>query len=371
VAVPELIKRIFPLFSTLLLLASTAAQSSGFVAPVNLDPTQSGTPVLDSSFNQEAWLVYGYNIDIHGAVVDMQIYRSNGVAAVEQKTRDHIDSLKFKPATRDGRPVTASVGPIVFTWILDNPRVMTDEFEARYKTAWALFKREEYDDASKITATLRKTPGRNAFEETKVHILAASLASRRQDRSAELRELKQILVFQTLAEKNHFANPYIEEGQYLLILERIHALQLELNMLADAQATFSSLENRAADSEVTARAQITQQQAVVSSSKKPDITIAAELNAVYSGGRGYWETRLSRDTFYISDVKGSIQSLYLSCKSGKEQRLQHSSLDLWTIPAGWSNCKMEAAGKSGTRFVLHQPKASAESGSTITAPHGQ
>ena len=109
IALPRLIlKRSLWLVSVLFLILSASTHSAGFIGPQKIDPSKSSTPTLDSSFGEEAWLVYGYNIDIDGSVVDMQIYSSNGVDAVEQKTRDHINSLQFKPATRDGNPVKAS-----------------------------------------------------------------------------------------------------------------------------------------------------------------------------------------------------------------------------------------------------------------------
>lgn len=349
-----LARRVLLVFSALALTVCSAARGSGFTPPENLKPGQSVTPSLDSSYDREAWLVYSYDIDTEGFVVDMKIHKSNGVAAVEQKTLDHVNSMQYRPATRDGQAVKISVGPIIFTWILDKPRQMSPQFNTTYETAWEHFNREEYDKAFELAAKLKNMPARNAFEEVKFQILAASLASRWDDENAELAHLKRIVEFQSLADKNRFKNPYVEEGQYLLILERIHSVQLGMMMLADGELTLNSMIIRGRDAEVTRRAQIAHREAGDRLRENPDVTIAGELTAIYREGQGVWKTRLFRDTFSVSDVKGSIATIHLSCEVGGEQRLRYPSLEAWTIPPGWNTCKFEAAGKSGTRFNVHQ-----------------
>ena len=196
--------------------------------------------------------------------------------------------------------------------------------------------------------------GRNAFEEIKFQILAASLNSRWGEELAELANLKRIVEFQSLADRNRFGNPYVEEGQYLLILERIQTLQLGRNMLADGEATLNKMMIRNADSEVTRRANIAFQDTEIEFRAKRDVTIAAELAPIYRDGQGVWETRLFRTRFSISKVRGSFESLYLACQAGGDRRLRYVAGEPWTTPAGWNNCKLEVAGKPGTRFTVHQ-----------------
>ena len=335
-------------------LISTAAQGAGFVPPQNLNPGQPAQPSLDASYDQEAWLVYTYDIDTDGLVVNAQIHVSNRVAAVEDKILGHVKAMRFQPATRDGNPVKVFVGPIVYTWILDTPRVMGATFTDKYQEAWALFKQEKYDEAFELAVELKNLPGRNAYEETKFQILGASLASRYQDDTSELQHLKRIVEFQSLADRNRFGNPYVEDGQYLLILERIQTLQLGMNMLADGEATLNKMLVREVDSEATQRARVAFQKADGEFKTEADIKISGELTAIYRDGQGIWESRLFRDRFSISRMKGNIESVYLACQGGREMRLRFPSREPWTMPAGWSNCTLEVAGRSGTRFTLHQ-----------------
>ena len=86
----------------------------------------------------------------------------------------------------------------------------------------------------------------------------------------------------------------------------------------------------------------------------PDVSIAGELTPLYRDGQGIWETRLSRDKFSLSNVKGAVDTVYLACQGGGDKRLRYPSRDPWVIPAGWNNCKLEVAGKPGTRFRAHQ-----------------
>jgi hypothetical protein len=196
--------------------------------------------------------------------------------------------------------------------------------------------------------------GRNAYEEIKFQILAASLNSRWGEELAELANLKRIVEFQSLADRNRFSNPFVQDKQYLLILERTQTLQLGMNMLADGEATLNKMRIRSADSEETRRANIAFQDTEREFRANPDVTLAAELTPIYRDGQGVWEARLFRTRFSVSKVRGSIESLYLACQAGGDMRLRYPAREPWTTPAGWNNCKLEVAGKSGTRFTVHQ-----------------
>ena len=72
-------------------LIFAAALLGSATAGANLTPPQqlnagSAVPTLDSSYRNEAWLVYTYDIDSSGQVVNVQIHSSNGVPEVEQVT---------------------------------------------------------------------------------------------------------------------------------------------------------------------------------------------------------------------------------------------------------------------------------------------
>jgi hypothetical protein len=349
--------RFKPLLRALLgvtLAASTAAFAQGFKPPENVNPGQSATPTLDSSYEHEAWLVYTYEIERDGSVQNMKIHTSNGVPEVENKIQGHVKAMRFSPGTRDGSPVKVAVGPIVYTWILDIPREMSEGFSATYQEAWDYFKQEDYDRAFEAAATLKTLPGRNAYEETKFQILGASLASRWEDDTAELGHLRRIVEFQSLADRNRFTNPYVEDGQYLMILERIHSLLLGKMMLADGEVTLNKMMVRDSNSEVTARARAAHQDAEGRFRANPDVAIGGELTPIYRDGQGMWETRLTRKDFSMSGVKGRIESVHLACQSGGDKRLRYPSSSAWTTPAGWRDCKVEVAGRSGTRFTVHQ-----------------
>jgi hypothetical protein len=340
--------------SALGLFLSAMVHGAGFVPPENLNPGQSAQPSLDASYDQEAWLVYTYDIDVDGRVANAKIHISNGVSAVEDKILGHVNAMRFRPATRDGKPVKVFVGPIVYTWILDTPRVMSEQFSEMYQRAWDLFKLEKYDEAFDLAIELKSLSGRNAYEEIKFQILGASLASRFEDDTSELQHLERIVEFQSLADRNRFTNPYVEDGQYLLILERILTLQLGLNMLADGEATLNKMLVRDGQSEVTQRASAAHQHAQRAFSTMPVVKISGELVPIYRDGQGIWENRLFRDRFSLSEVKGRIESVYLACQGGRDMRLRYPARDPWTSPPGWSSCTLEVAGRPGTRFTVQQ-----------------
>jgi hypothetical protein len=338
----------------MLLSLGASALGSGLVPPQSVIPGQSVTPALDSSYEQEAWLVYTYDIDIRGKVLNLEIHQSSGVTEIEQRLVDHVGAMRFSPATRNGQPVKVSLGPVVFSWILDIPRTMAPEFKRLYEQAWAHFKIQEYDAAAQVARSLEQWSARNAYEEIKYRILAASLASREFDERAEQAHLKRIVDFQELADTNGFNNSYVVANQYLLILDRLHSLQLAKNLLGDAQFTLDKLLARDSQAKITADAQTAHTEAQSRLAVVADVTLVGKLSALYPGAQGLWETRLFRDKFLITNAAGNIDSVYLSCKTGGDRRLIYPSAVSWNIPAGWNRCRLEITGTSDARFTLHQ-----------------
>ena len=209
--------------------------------------------------------------------------------------------------------------------------------------------RSAFDQAAQLEAY----PARNAHEEVKVQILAASLANRRGDEAAELRHLGRAVEFQSLADDNNFQNRYIEQGQYLQILSRIEALQLDRMMLADAAATLEKIQGQATGTEIASSAAAIFAATEKAFHAKADVTVSAELTPIYRDGPGTWKTGLSRDTFSISNVEGKINTIFLVCDRAEKQ-IAYPSDDPWTIPVGWQQCKVDVSGRAGTRFILHQ-----------------
>jgi hypothetical protein len=336
-----------------LLASQMAFTQGGFKPPVNLNINQSTTPSLNDSYTDEAWLVYTYDIGTDGVVANFEIHSSNGVSAVESAIVSQVNSLRYSPAMRGDSPVKVTVGPIFYTWILDKPRVMSDAFTAQYQQAWDYFGQENYDAAFDAAAKLKDLPGRNAFEEVKFQTLAASLANRWDDSAAELQHLSRALEFQGLADRNKFDNPYIESGQLLLMMERVHALQLKKMMVGDAEVTLRKIQLLGPGTDVSNRAGAAHDTAMLSFRSNPDVTIDGELTPIYRNGPGSWETRLNRNVFSLTNARGSVDSVLLDCVQGN-RNLPYPSLDPWKIPPGWSECKLEVSGKAGTRFVIHQ-----------------
>ncbi len=338
------------LFCALAMLSTQALAQ--FVPPEPLNPG-AGDPSLDAGYETEAWLVYTYEIDTSGNVVNAEIHSSNGVLEVEQSILNQVQAQRFRPAMRSGKPVKVFVGPVFYTWIVDKPRALSPDFDRMYQEAWALFNADDYDGAFEIAANLKDLPGRSAYEEVKLQILAASLSSRWDDPAAELQHLERAVELQTLADGNRFRNRYIEQNQYLLILERIHTLQLERSMLADAATTLDKMIAYGAGSDVVARAKESHLNADRQFLSTPDVAIAGELTPIYRGGPGAWETRLSRGLLSLSSIRGKVDGVLLACAQG-DMQLRFPSIDPWRVPAGWSQCKVEVSGRSGTRFQLHQ-----------------
>lgn len=333
------------------LLPAVAARAV-FIPAQNLNPA-SASIRLDSSFQSDAWLVYTYDIGVTGRVENATIQSSNGVPEVEQAILRQVKAMQFRPATRDGDPVKVSADPVVYTWILDKPRELSPRFRDMYQEAWAHYAEENYDAAFDIARQLKNFPGRNALEEVKLQILAASLASRWDDQAAELQHLSRVVELQSLAMNNNFKNTYVATDQYLKILRRIQTLQLNRMMLADAADTLASIQSLGSGSEIAVSAAESFRTAEQAFQTMEDVTVDGELVPLYRDGPGSWKTGLSRRHFSLSDVRGRVGAVFLVC-ANSERQLQYPSREPWQIPPGWNQCKIDISGKAGTRLVLHQ-----------------
>ncbi|WP_188109541.1 energy transducer TonB [Pseudohalioglobus sediminis] len=318
----------------------------------NLDPA-SASIRLGTQFQDDAWLVYTYDIDVQGNVTNAAIRRSNGVTEVETAVLDQVRSMRFQPATRGGTPVQSSANPVIFTWILDKQREMGPAFAERSTEAWDLFASGDYAAAGTIASELLAFPGRNALEEVKASLLAAAVSHRLGDNGAETRHLGRVMELQSLALDNNFRHGYVPTEQYLKVLSRLVTLHAEGNRLGDAGVVLDRMQALARGEPVVQQAAARYVEAENFFRNNQDVAAAGELVALYPGGAATWKLRLTRDQFYISDVSGSVSSVFLICAQG-QRVMARSSKQPWRVPAGWDQCKVDVSGTVGTRLLLHQ-----------------
>lgn len=326
-----------------------------FLPPKNLSPLGDNVR-LNERFLNEAWLVYTYDIDVNGSVVNAKIHSSNGVPEVEREVLAQITGMVFSPAINDGKPVKVSSDPVVFTWTLDKPRTISRKFKAAYDATDALIKLENFDAAFDQAVKLKAISGRSVYEEVQFQLLASTLAQGWEDEPAEMQHLNRAIELQTIADDQLFENDYIEPQEYGLVLERILTLELSRMMLADAKVTLSKLYDLKVDPKITARAAKRYADVESVHNATAEVLVKGELLPMYRDGPGVWKTRLGRDFFSISDVDGKIDAVFLSCNRGEIQ-LTFPSPTSWKIPRFWLDCKVDVSGDVDTRFTLHQSVA--------------
>ena len=340
----------------LLLLAMAAAPltQAQYQPPESLNPSAPRYPDFDTSQSGEVWLVYTYEIDVDGLVKKLQIHSSNDVEEVNSAIVNHISQMRYRPAMRDGKPVLTYVGPVFFTLILDEERQLTPIFQQYYDLAQQQIAAGDYDAAFESAVAMKDMARRNAYEEVQVQLLAARMAAHWEDPAAELQHLKRAVEFQALADSKNFKHGYLDANQYLLTLSRIHELQLQNQMLADASRTLFSMMSINSDSMITTGSRFRHDDFEVQVDQTRSLEIKAELTPIYRGGPGSWEGWLARPEFALENVRGGkIDSVFLVCEEG-ERRLDYPYRRQWTVPPGMTSCKVELSGAAGTRLLLKQ-----------------
>lgn len=60
----------------------------------------------------------GFLINADGYVIDSKLYKTSGDDALDEAARSGLAKCRFKPPTRDGKPVQAWV-PVQYVWTMD------------------------------------------------------------------------------------------------------------------------------------------------------------------------------------------------------------------------------------------------------------
>lgn len=311
--------------------------------------------------NREALVYLRIVISTEGKVSDVELVEDRGFYNDDfvRAARSLAKSYRFRPATRDGKPVPQTVVlPIAYTRGGDDGKKwatgVTDEFRVEAQKVDNLFKKGDYAGADFHAQWMLKEKVRYGYEFAVLNsMLAQTHASIGDDYPAlELAERATQRTTPTIGKfalhqpvpPNNAANYLLPENVVVLLLElrmRIAARNGLLKRALEAYYELAGLVDMTPDDpRVTTAAQLTAQL----ESAEP----LAVRGRIEEGG---WIYELNRRHFTLEEVKGSVDTLTLTC-NGKHQELSYVPAGDWTVPADWEDCQIRVRGEAGTMFSL-------------------
>jgi hypothetical protein len=132
-----------------------------------------------------------------------------------------------------------------------------------------------------------------------------------------------------------------------LALQYRNALELELGDAIGALATFArrnETEPVPQDDPTVASAAAIQEALAAG-----DAPIAIKAKILDE----YWMHALTRRTFALAEVTGTLGSIQVDCNRRVAQ-LQYAPDSEWTLPDGWGACSLTIEADRGTEFVFYE-----------------
>jgi hypothetical protein len=240
----------------------------------------------------------------------------------------------------DGEAIEQCQNKVPIDFRLDNP-VKTVRRKVRSAYIKATEAMAAYDSslASEYMTKLRNDKQFNAMESAWFWMLEADFAKLNKSPEDEFINIKRAIT----TDKNELL---LGAANYLSMLQRRFALEVQFTKYADALDTF---ENIKAQDNSEKRVQLLQPYATqISQLLDGDepIVVAAKISE-----DGNWWHTLSRSAFAFSSVQGQVDKLELRCQN-KREIYTFSSDSTWNIPQTWGRCSVLVLGDKNVDFNL-------------------
>ena len=184
----------------------------------------------------------------------------------------------------------------------------------------------------------------NLTELTWFHYLNAEYYLLRGDKTSELKHLYKA------THKPKYANysGRLPEGTTVRNLHRMFILESEQQRFNDALYTFNSLDYLTSDQAKNTK------QALAPFAENIEQYIASDKLIVRNANlseSGTWRHRLSRNSFVIQNINGTLDKLDVRCDN-KRNTFTVEENNQWVIPKSWGKCQVLIDGSKGASFKL-------------------
>jgi len=306
------------------------------VDPTPIERINPKYPINAAKNKREGWAKLSFVISKEGDVSDVLVIETSGSADFAKEARKAVLKWKYQPALENGKPIAQCANSVQmdFKMANSNTKGVTRRFMGKYKSALEAMEDKDYALLEELLDEMEGMKYRHLSENNYMHLLAADYAKILDDKDKQLFHLKRVSRRQ-LSDKRAFAT-----------LNSIFSLQVGLNYLQSAQATYNKLIKLSAAQPHLVHYQdiMTKIENFVGGDK--DIVRKADIEK-----KDYWSAALVRNEFSLTDIKGSLNKLDVRC-ANKHHIYTVKNNNTWKLPASWENCSIYIYGDDNTSFNL-------------------
>lgn len=303
--------------------------------PVALDTPKPVFPAYIARMHVEAMVDIRYTVDKEGEVTNEKVEQLLGPQIFADRALAALAGRKFKPATENGKPVSANTRTR-FMFRIRGEKGARRAVASNFDRAMSLAKEGNTIEAATALRSIAAESELNFYERTMVSYALAMLYVQSKDYGNALDQI-------------HSAT--IADGYYLDSRSREQALRLRVALeeqegqWAEAFAWFDILKKNATVAADDPMAALIAKLHASIEAPQPlafDVEIPRTPEAT-------WQHTLLRRTFGFAQINGKLDGFELRCDAhGIESVVSENAQ--WTVPKSWTGCMIYVKGQPNATF---------------------
>ncbi len=322
-------------------LASEPAEGSvavqTFVPPVRTEVKPPRYPHISWRRGNEGWVHLSYMVDPEGVPYDIAVTASSNDKKFEEAAIRAVEKWRYEPGRLGETPIDAGTNMMV-TFELENVTGANREFVRMFRKFTRHIEERDRTAAQAVLGELRDKK-RRLYEEAYYHLARYQLASV----WGTIGQQHGALVRATAMDGNR---GFLPDDLQTQMLTQTLSLELELNLIADANRTAERLLGREIDAEL--RRQVEGVKAQIKDVQESGIPFLVS-ETIESSNRAYY--RLTNSVFSLHSIVGDVAELRLHCDKGYVGFAFDPELT-YRVDPGWQHCGLSVIGSPGTHFVI-------------------
>lgn len=318
---------------------------AAFVPAKSIDRVAPQYPEAAARRGQEGWVKMSFVVDEQGNVQDPVIDDFAGHRSFKRTALRALQKWTFEPAIKDGKPTQQCHQAVQFDFTMGDGSAMGAKrsFISKYRDIDTLRKEGKLEEAETLLGELHKSKNLNRYENAWLWNMDAMLAERLQQPRRELTSLNRTLA----SAASHYSENRTFNDDYVGYLhQKMFLLNARLGFYVDALKSATALEQM--ENQQDRYEKVQDSIAIINQhiASNENIFVPIELDE-----RGTFFHTLARNKFAFAEISGKLSTVEVRCETHREIFTVAES-HVWSIPAGWGQCRVFVQGDEGTAFNL-------------------